>query len=135
MWMMAAMSNTRTVACSTECARPVDALMHLRMSDLVPPLSELRSDRAGGSFWFSYLKNSAISASGRDCRERKSCVISTLFCFSIPTLFSFFRGSGRLAKVSLLFLLIVSKSGTVPFSSRVFYVFLVKCLAKFMDLA
>ena len=71
MWMTAAMSNTRTVACSTECARPVDALMHLRMSDLVPPLSEPRSDRAGGSFWFSYLKNSATSASGRDCRERR----------------------------------------------------------------
>jgi len=33
------------------------------MSDLVPPLSELQSERARGSFWFLYLKNSATSVS------------------------------------------------------------------------
>ena len=66
--MMAAMSTTRTVACVAVAgmAWPVGAWIHLRMSDLVPVLSELRSDRAEGSRWFSNLKNYSISASGRD---------------------------------------------------------------------
>ena len=39
--------------------------------------------------------------------------MSMILCFNIPTLLSFFRGSRRLANVNMLFLLIVSDSGTV----------------------
>ena len=49
-----------TVACVVGMASPVGAWIHVRMSDLVPALSELRYDRAGGSSWFSTLKKEHI---------------------------------------------------------------------------
>lgn len=63
MWMIAAMSSTSTVSCMAVLVQSVGTLTHVRMSDLVPALSELWYDREGGSRWFSNLKNSAISAS------------------------------------------------------------------------
>ena len=62
---------------------------YLNNSNVISALSELQydRDRAGGSSYFLNMNNSV----GRHLREKKSCVMSTLCCFSSPPLFSFFK--------------------------------------------
>ena len=87
------------------------------MSDFLPVRSDPRSAKLGGSLWFSKRKNSAISASGLDCTDRKSCVIRVMFFFCTPlVLFHFLVRSGRLPNVRILLRLIVFNTGTVTWS-------------------
>ena len=118
MWITAAIFNTTTVACLAAAARPLGALRHWRMWDFVPDRGDPRSARLGGSLWFSKRKKSLMSASGRDLSERKSCVTKVMFCLGTPlSSLPFFLGSDWLAKVSMLFRVMVSDTGTEAFSS------------------
>ena len=73
------MSSTTTVAALAAGERPVGALRHSRISDLLPDLSDPYFERLGGSLWFSYWKNSSMCTSGRDCKDRKSLVMREEF--------------------------------------------------------
>ena len=86
----------------------------LNLSDFLPVQSEPRSAKLSGSLWFSKRKNSAISASGLDCTDRKSCVIRVMFFFCTPlVLFPFVLWSGRLLNVRILLHWIVFDTGMV----------------------
>ena len=86
-WMMAAMSTTWTVACVAGMAWPIGTWIHLRMSDLVSALGEFRSDRAGGSRWFSNLKNRILAYPRLDGIEEKGRVVWwAWYCVSVSRL-------------------------------------------------
>ena len=93
------------------------------MSDFFPARSDPRSARLGGSLWL---------ASGRDCNDRNRCVIKIMLCRCTPTYFLlFFRSYGRLAKVNMLFRLMISDIGTDESSSLSLTPSGVKCLTNF----
>ena len=113
------MSNTTTVACCAADTRPVVAPRHRRMSAFFPARSDPRSARLGCSLWFSNRNKSAMLASGRDCSDRNSCMtkIMTLYRCTPTSFLLFSRSSGRLAKVNMLFRLMISYIGTDESSS------------------
>ena len=60
-----------------------------------------------------------MSALGRNCSDRKSCITRVVLCFCVPLFFTLLIFLlGLLANVSTLFLLIVWDSGTVACSSH-----------------
>ena len=93
----AAMSSTTTVAALAASQPQLGASTHARISYLLPDLSESWFERLGGSLWFSQRKNSSMSASGRDCKDKKSLVMRQEFLWALPALVPLW--TGWLAKV------------------------------------
>ena len=100
MWMLAAISN-RTTVDSTEASLHPGWLgiagRQFRSVDLVPDINFPWLDKAGGSLWFPWWKDSSMSASGLAFRERNSLVMSTVFDFADPSFVTlFFKYAGDL---------------------------------------
>ena len=100
MWTMSCISSKTTDACLADSEQyPGWSMLgrQPRSADLVPDIRFPWWDKDGGSRWFSCLKKSSMSASGRAFSDKNSLVMSAAFALADPSFVEiFFRSTGGL---------------------------------------